>query len=397
MQEINVLGIDIGSSCVKVFAGKIQSDGGICITGNGVMPAVGFIKGSITDAEALAQSVKEAVECVSVVADTVTENIFLGLGGMGIQSIEGRGAIAPKLPGNISSMDIERVKLAAIAANVADELHVLHIVPKRFLVDNQEVNTPIGCKGERLEIEAHITALPKAELAKLTTALEKKGIVAKEVLANGVVGSKALLPNTNDGQACLVMEMGAGVTDLTILRDNHAFQIASLPLGGDYITRDIMQGVGIKVAHAEEIKRYYDSLDKGLYGKGINLDCNDYGTSDKNISYDFLADIVESRIEEIVSLIYDFVKPSLENFGVKTITLTGGCAAMNSIRTSIEKKFGMSVESCMPSQLPSEYAWYANTACYGIMCHAAKVGVVERPIDQNIWQALKHRVKSFFD
>jgi cell division protein FtsA len=397
MREINVLGIDIGSSSVKVLAGKVLPNGGISITGNGAMPAAGFSKGSVTDIDDLANSVKEAVECVSVVADTSTEHIFVGLGGMGIHSIEGSGSIAPELPESISDRDIDKVSLAAVAANVSDELHVLHVFPKRFLVDNQEVAMPIGHQGECLQVEAHITAMPKAEFEKLTLALQKNDISVKEVLANGVVGSQALLQNTHEGQTSLIMDMGAGLTELTIQHGNQVFQIASLPLGGDYITRDIMQGVGIKEAHAEEIKRYYDTLDKGLYGKGINLDCNDYGTSGKNITFDFLYDIVESRIDEIVLLIYDFVKPMIDSFGVNTIILTGGCAAMNSIRTSIEKKFGMNVHSSMPGQLPSEYAWYANTACYGIMCHAANVAAAnERQIDQNIWQVLKNRLKSIF-
>lgn len=396
MQGINVLGIDIGSSSIKVFSGTVKAGGEISISGNGAMPAAGFIKGSVTDVEALAEAVKEAVECVSVVADTSTEHIFLGLGGMGIQVIEGQGTIAPELPESISAKDIEKVNLAAVAANVSDELKVLHAFPKRFFVDNVNVAQPIGLAGERLEVEAHITAMLKAEVAKLLTALEKNGIKVQEVLANGVVGS-LFLPNPEAGETSLIVDMGAGLTDLTIRRENQAFQIASLPLGGNYITSDIMQGVGVKEAHAEGIKRYYDSLDKALYGKGINLDCNDYGTSDKNVTYDFLYDIVESRIDEIVSLIYDYVKPMLESYDVKNIILTGGCAAMNSIQSSIEKKFGMAVTSSMPGQLPSEYAWYANTACYGIMCHAAKRAAMERKIDQNIWQVMKHRLKSIFD
>lgn len=397
MQETNVLGIDIGSSSVKVFAGKLKADGSITITGSGAMPTDGFIKGSITDAKALAQAVKQAVDCVSLVADTLTENVFLGLGGMGIKTIDGNGAIAPCVLESISKADIEKVYRAAIAANVADDCHVLHVLPKKFFVDKQEVITPIASSGECLEVEAHITYVPKAVLEELLAALSESGIHVKEVLANGVVGAR-VLPQAIAGQSYLVMDMGAGLTELTIRQDDYVFQIASIPLGGDYITRDIMQGVGIKQAHAEEIKRYYDKLEKGLYGQGINLDCNGYDTADKNITYDFLHDIVESRIDEIVTLIYDYVKPFLDSFAVKAIVLTGGCAAMNSMRTNIEEKFGMSVQSSMPSQLPSEYAWYANTACYGIMCHAAEVAAVdERQTDQNIWQVLKHRLKSIFD
>jgi cell division protein FtsA len=397
MQEINVLGIDIGSSSIKVFAGTVLPDGEISLLGSGASPAAGFTKGTVTDVEALAESVREAVECVSIIADTSTDNIFIGVGGMGVCFSEATGAIAPELPERISAGDIEKVIVAAIAANVADELQVLHAFPKRFCVDGQEVLQPMSFKGECLTVEADIIAMPKAELAKLLTALKKHGINVKQVVANGVVGAQALLSDAQTGQASLVMDMGAGLTEVTIRQEDQVFQIASLPLGGNYITRDIMQGVGIKEAHAEEIKRYYDSLDKALYGKGINLDCNNYDTSDKNITYDFLYDIVESRIDEIVSLIYEVVKPALESYAVKTIILTGGCAAMNSIRTCAEKKFGMPAVSSMPRGLPSEYACYANAACYGIMRHAAMIVAKERQMDPNIWQVLKQRLKSIFD
>lgn len=396
MNERYVWGIDIGTSNIKVFAGTLTHDGNIQITGSGIMPAAGFTKGTITDIQALAQSIKEAVDCVVMATDIPIGHTYLGIGGMGISSLNSKGSIAPALPDGITEEDIKRVYRAAVIGSVPEELHALHILPKTFWVDGQEqVSKPLNQKGSQLEVEAHIITMPKQIMDEFITAVENTGINVAGIIANSVVITQALAAESVE-QPCLIIDMGAGITDLVLYHDRQIWQSASLPLGGDYITRDVMQGVDISHAHAEEVKRYYSKLDKQLRGQNVTLDCNDYGTTDKQVSYDFLHDIVESRVDEITRLVYDYLRPLLAEHNVKQILLTGGCAAMPSIRDSLDNFFKIPVHISMPPQLLAEYAYPGNSACFGILCYAANhLPAKEVPRD-NAWHSLISKIRKLF-
>ena len=194
------------------------------------------------------------------------------------------------------------------------------------------------------------------------------------------------------------MDIGAGTTELVAYQDGQIYLSASLPLGGDYITNDIMQGLSISYSHAEEIKKYFTKLDKNLRGQNVILDCNDYGTTDKQISYDFLYEIIESRIEEMVYLAHEYLKSILLVNNVDKIFLAGGCVVMPSFGDSVEKLFGLPVEIITQKQLRPEYGGAANVACYGVLTYA----VNNRPkgqaiMNNNAWHSLLIKFKKCFN
>ncbi len=396
MSERYIWGIDVGTSSIKVFAGTSASDGSISISGSGIMPAAGFTKGTITDIQALTQSIKEAIDCVVMATDIPIGNAYIGIGGMGSSSLNSKGSVAPALPNGITQEDIDRVYRAAVIGNVPNELQVLHVLPKIFWVDGQEqISKPLNYKGKQLEVEAHIVTMPKLIVDQIIDAVQSIGINVAGIVANSIVITQALV-SSSEVQPCLIIDMGAGITDLVLYRDGQVWESASLPLGGDYITGDIMQGVAISQVHAEEIKRYYSKLDKNLLGQNITLDCNDYGTTDKQVSYDFLHDIVESRVDEIIRLVYDYLRPLLSEHNVQQVLLTGGCAAMPSIKDCLERVFEIPVHISIPPQLLAEYAYPSNSACYGVLRYAAKHLPAKEVLRDNVWHSLIGRIKKLF-
>ena len=196
----------------------------------------------------------------------------------------------------------------------------------------------------------------------------------------------------------IVIDMGAGTTDLAFYSKQHLETAATLLLGGDYITHDIAQGVGVSRAHAEEIKRYYAKLNSDLYGQDVILDCNDYGTTDKHVAYDFLHHIIESRVQEIVELVYEQAAPVLQ--GHEEIILTGGCCYLPSLKARLELLFGIPVRLAPLEALLPEYAFYTNTAVYGLVEYAATRKLPQDVPNENVPSGMLdsfwERVKSFF-
>lgn len=372
MNSRYIMSVDIGSSQIKALAATCEPDGQLTIRGYGMMPTAGFHKGRIEDVQALAAAIRQAVDCVQLSSDMTVNHIYLGLGGMGLATVAATGSIAVSQPTGITADDIDKVYQAAILATVSDADEVLHILPHVFYVDQKpQRQVPIGQPATHLKTAVQLVTVPKAELSALRAALQIQGLQVQGTAANHVILSQAAL-SVGDGMNVLLLDIGAGTTDIAICQEGEWLHFASLPLGAAYITSDLQQGLGVSQTHAEEIKRYYAKLDTGLRGKNIMLDCNDYGTTDKQFPYDFLYDIIESRIDEIVFLVYDYCKSYFGQVPPAKVLLTGGGAAMPQISDSIVKQMGLPVEVILPESVALEYQHPANMAGYAALQHAQR-------------------------
>ncbi|HML86913.1 MAG TPA: cell division FtsA domain-containing protein [Methylomusa anaerophila] len=395
----NIIGIDIGTGTIKVLAGKVGTDGYIEIIGSGSAPTAGYTKGVITDVAALAYSIRQAFDCVVMAANCEkSKNVYLGLGGTAIHGQICVGSVAPLAVGTITNEDVERACRAAVLGSIADDQHVLQVMPINISAVNDKGSD--NSVGAKVEVDAYIITLPQTILGDLTIALETHDIHPIGFFANAIVAAEAFTP-PSDVESYVFLDIGAGTTDIVYYRGKKKpCLVASLPLGGDYITNDLMQGLSVSRPHAEEIKRYYSKLNKDLRGQNILLDCNDYGTTDKQIPFDFLYDIVECRVEEIVSLAYDYFVDnhmvSERKPFVDKIYLAGGCSALPSFKDNLRKIFGVEPEIVHLDMMPLEYAYPDNMACIGILRHAAQFVPKERINNLSSWQAVVRNIKKMF-
>lgn len=397
MDNRHIVGIDVGTSTIKTFIGKKMQDGTVFIAGNGTMPTTGVTKGTITDLEALAMAISQAVECAVMATHISVKDAYIGLSGMGISSINSIGSVSPAATDAIIHDDIKRVYQAAVFASVPDDHEVLHVLPQAFLVDKErQTHVPLRQQCAHLEVEAHIVSMPKVILHKLIQAVESLGIHVAGVVANHIAALQVLA--ASDAQNYVFMDIGAGTAELAVVHNRQINASAVLPFGGDYITRDIMNGFEISHQHAEEIKRYYAKLDKNLRGRNIILDCNGYGTTDKQFSYDFLSDIVESRIEEIVDLIQEYLASIGEAGNIEKIFLTGGCGVMPNIRDRIQEVFAIPIEEVNMDGILTEYANHTNFACYGVLTYAVNhMPDAPAAMNQNTWRTFVSKFKNLLN
>lgn len=393
MKKKTILAIDVGTGMVKVFAGRKQADGSVMIFGSGTAPTAGYERGVITDSSALAHSIRQAVDCVMMTADSQTIGCaYLGISGSSLMMQNSSGSIAPTTPGEITPQDIERACKAAVFAVADNAFQNLHVF---------SVKETVAKPGAALEVEAHIVAAPKEILQGITQKLAQTGLELSGIVAGGVVAAEMIkeeLPGKPDN--FIFMDIGAGTADLVMYAGGKLCYSASLPLGGDYITNDLMQGLSVNRVHAEEIKRYYSRLSPDLHNQAVVLDCNDYGTTDKHIPFDFLYDIIESRVDEIGGLLHAFLKPHIATYlagqeqSPECIYVTGGTGAMPSMVACIARIFQVHTEAIKPMQAADEYAQPMNTVCYGIMRYGATALASESTAGEaNSWNVFIDKAK----
>ncbi len=396
METPYILAVDLGTSAIKAFIADTTKNGTIRVIGSSAVPTAGFAKGMLTDVPALAMAVRRAVDNAAAAAEVPLQPVFLGLGGLGIRSYNSVGSIAIEPGKSISQAEVEKVHLAAVNALLPEDYATLHVLPMGYWIDGQKQSSvPLRCKGERMEAEVHVVAIAKNILRELEDALQIAGISVDTVVANVIVGAQILLRQSLP-ETCLLMDIGAGTADIAVYHGGKLQMSATLPIGGEYITADLMQGLQVSRSHAEGIKRYYAKLDQGLLGTNAELDCNEPGTSDKKVPYDLLYNIVESRVEEITSILFEYVHPLLAKYHIDKVFLTGGCAMMPSMKNSVERIFGMEPEIIQAQGSPAEYVHPTTTACLGILQYAMLSQQKTEAVPQISPGGFFQRISNFF-
>jgi cell division protein FtsA len=124
----------------------------------------------------------------------------------------------------------------------------------------------------------------------------------------------------------VMVDIGAGTTDLALFQDGVLRYSAVIPFGGNVVTNDIKEGCGVLQKHAEKMKIQFGSAlgtmareDAVVTIPGIS------GWEPKEIAFKSLACIIQARMEEIIELIVHHIERSgyFDKLGAG-IVFTGG-------------------------------------------------------------------------
>lgn len=340
MDEI-VVGLDIGSGKVCTVVGELGVDDQIEIIGVGTSPSLGIRKGIIIDLEQAIQSVKESIESAERMAGTRINSAFVSIAGSHITSVNSKGviAISGESP-EITENDIEKVIEAAKAGIVSSEKELIHTLCREFIVDGQSgISDPLGMSGARLECKVHIITGSITAVQNLVKCVEGVGLDIEEIIFGTLASSNAVLSNAEKDLGVLLIDIGAGTTEIAIFVEGGLVYSAVLPVGGIQITNDLTVGLRTSIEEAEKIKINYGSaVEKSVSPEKLVEIPSIDGKDKHNVSQKYLVDIIEPRVSEIFSLVGTEVRKSgCYNMIPGGIVITGGSSLLPGISEVAEQ------------------------------------------------------------
>ena len=340
MDEI-IVGLDIGSGKVCTVVGELGEDDQIEIIGIGTSPSLGIKKGIIIDLEQAIQSAKESIESAERMAGTRINSAFVSIGGNHITSINSKGviAISGESP-EITESDIEKVIEAAKAGIVSSEKEVIHTLSREFIVDGQSgISDPLGMSGARLECKVHIVTGSINAVQNLIKCVEGAGLDIEEIIFGTLASSNAVLNNAEKDLGVLLIDIGAGTTEIAIFIEGGLAYSAVLPVGGIQITNDLAVGLRTSIEEAEKIKINYGSAVKNNVSPEKLVEIPSINGKDNyNVSQKYLVEIIEPRVSEIFSLVGTEVRKSgCYNMIHGGIVITGGSSLLPGISEVAEQ------------------------------------------------------------
>ncbi len=363
-----VVGIDVGTYKIVSVIAKV--DEFVHILGVSEVHSAGIRKGQIVDIEEAVNAINSSVEAAERMAGYSVSQVFASIGGSQIVSQNSRGVVAVSTPqGEITQGDLARVIDAARAISLPSTREIIHVLPRNYTVDGQEgIKDPMGMSGVRLEVDTHIITANSIAVRNLDKAFSEVGVDVTSYVFNGYASSLSSLSDTERELGVVLVDIGAGTTDISIYTEGSVTYSSVLAIGARHITNDLAIGLRISLESAEKIKLFLsqhaqrkmtrpdDEVEEKSKDKNsdeIDLSSLNLPEDVRKVSYKTLVDgIIRPRMNEIFTMVGVEIKKS--GYGGQTpagLVLTGGGAMTVGIKESAKRMLAMPVRIGMPIDL----------------------------------------------
>jgi cell division protein FtsA len=355
-------GLEIGTHKICVVVGEAKRDGVIKILGVGQAPSRGVRKGEIVDFDKVQTCLNDALVRAEDRSDVMIRNVFLGVSGAHIESMNNRGMHQLSDDQNeIAEEDVEEAKEIARNVAIPQQNVFLHSITRQYIVDGQEaVKQPIGREGRTLEADYHIIHGVRSRIQNAIRCVREVPLEVEDVVFNPVAAAQVVLTREIKQQGALMLDFGAGTVDYILYEDNMVAASGSLPLGGDHITQDLAQAFEMPNSRAERLKVEHGStLYENVDGSEIIRVEDDNGLHVGDVERGFFNEVMYLRTHEILSQVHHRVEEHLGRLA-GGVYLTGGVSLMKGIDQVAKEVFGRRIVKSGSTPVSGVTAYFEN-------------------------------------
>jgi cell division protein FtsA len=255
----------------------------------------------------------------------------------------------------------------------------LHIHPTLYSIDGVGgVANPLGLHADRLGVDIHVVLAEPAPVRNLDMTARAAHLGVEAVVAAPVATGLSCLSAEERELGVALVEIGAGVTNVSVFVGGLLVGLGTLNQGAADITDDIASAFGLRRAEAERLKCYYGSA---ISSPRDHQDILDVSLPDEpsrserpKITRAQLNSIICQRIDRIIADIGKLLKDmGFASPGRHHVVLTGGGAELRGLADHMQAALGRTVRIGRPqgiSALPEAHAGPAFSALVGLALYA---------------------------
>jgi cell division protein FtsA len=375
-----ITALDIGSSKVSALIAQKGDGGELVVLGTGQRESRGVQRGYIADMHATEVAVREAVEQAERIAGTNIEDVWVSFSAGGMESNILR--LEVDLGGHrVEQSDVDELLQAGREAINPGGRMVLHAQPTRYTLDGLAgVKQPKGLHAERLGVDIHVVSTEGAPVRNLDLCVRSAHLEVKSIIAAPVATGLACLSEEERELGVALVEIGAGVTNVSVYKDGVLTGLSSIACGSADITDDIASAFGTRRGQAERMKCFYGSANMTPRDNHDMIDVAPLSVQEENaegtrITRAQLIAVIRQRLDRLMAMIREeLTKLHFEDPVGRQIVLTGGGAELKGIADYAQQALGRSVRVGRPrglSALPEAHAGPAFATLAGLATFAA--------------------------
>ncbi|WP_404712068.1 cell division protein FtsA [Sphingomonas sp. MMS24-J13] len=373
-----ITAVDIGSSKVAAVIAQ-PTEGGLQVLGTGQRESRGVKHGLVVDMERTEHAIREAVEQAERIARTNIEEVWVSFSAGGLYSDV--ASVEVELGGQrIAEGDVANLLEAGRRSIDPKGREVLHAQPALYTLDGLKgVRNPRGLHAERLGVDIHIVSADPSPVRNLDLCVRSAHLAVKSIVASPVATAMACLTEEERELGVALVELGGGVTNVSLHAGGLLVGLASLPIGAGEITDDIASAFGTRRAQAERLKCFHGSAQTSPRDNHEMIEVapivGEEGAEPVRISRAQLIAVIRQRLEHWFAAIEEALK-ALGFTGpiARRLVLTGGGAELKGIADYAQGVLGRAVRVGRPRGLiglPEAHSGMGFSTLAGLVLFAA--------------------------
>ena len=282
--------------------------------------------GIVQNVENIKSSINRIIRNLEGMIDGRVTQVYLGVSGRSLHSIisEVNRSVGSTEP--ITKELIDRIIKDATSTPIRNH-DTVDIVPRAYYVDKVETINPVGQFGSSIKIKVNLIVSKPALKLNLNRVMTF-GIPVKDYIVTPLAVGEQILTDSDRELGCMLVDMGAETTTVTIYKNKALIYLSTIPLGGRNLTRDVMTGLGVLEETAENVKK---NINNPL-GPG-----NVSNVTIERVNSREAANYISARTGEIIANInQQLADAGVSDKDIKSIVLIGGCAHMGGLRQKME-------------------------------------------------------------
>ena len=322
-----IVGIDIGTSRVSTVVGEVNNFNQIEVICTTSSKCSGIKKGKIVNEEEIAAAISTTIKEAEEKSSLKINSAYTMIPGQHVTIVQ--NSIVKEVKDKYAGISVKDVTSAIMQVKdieIPDSQILIEINPEKFILDNGSgVEDPIGKLSASFTLKAQVILADKEYARQISNIFKKAGLEVDGFVPVALAERNVVLDNNELNDNILLLDVGAGNTEIGVFSGDSFEYTNTIPLGGDNITNDIALVLNITEEEAEKLKRQYSLALKSFIDNDNDIILNTYkgNSRSRSIKSSELVEIIEARIEEIFTL----VNKDITNVGIKqkinNVVLTG--------------------------------------------------------------------------
>ena len=322
-----IVGIDIGTSRIAAIVGEVNNFNQIEIICSSSCKCSGIKKTKIINEEEVSNSLIKVLDKIEDESGLRVNSAYVTIPGKYTTIVQ--NTITKEARDKYSGISLRDVQTAIMQVkdiDIPEGKVSIDIVPDKFVLDTgKTTEDPIGSLSSNFTLKAQVILADKEYVRQISSIFKKAGIDVDGLVPTTLAQRNLILDSNELHDNVMILDIGAGNTDIGIFESSSYVYTNTIPLGGSSITNDIALVLNISEEEADKLKRQYGLALKSFIDNDNDILLNTYKGENRNktIKSSELIEIIEARIEEIFSL----VNKDITNQGIKArinnVILTG--------------------------------------------------------------------------
>lgn len=333
-----IVAIELGSAKLTGIAGKKNPDGSISVLAVASEDSTSYIrKGVVNSIDKTAQGLSNIITKLKNTLQADITQVYVGIGGRSIHSV--KNMVIKDLPTDtIVSQGMVNELMDTNRNMTYPDYEIQDAITEEYKVGLQYQTDPVGIQANRLEGNFLNVLWRRLYFRSLNKSFDSAGIAIAETYLAPIVMADNVLTEAEKRAGCVLVDLGAQTTTVSVYYRDRLRNIAVIPLGGYNITKDL-ESLPMQSAEAERMKLKYGSAltDVADIDPKAVLKIDDTRT----VELPVFIDIVEARMLEIIENVKAFIPSEYSDKLLGGIILTGGGSNMKNVEKAFRETLGI--------------------------------------------------------